>query len=529
MRRVLVLSILAIGLVSCQWFSCPGVEVRNPLLKLFLAAGASKWDIMCLNVTAPLDYANPSAGEIALFVTKLTNNSQPKFVNQLWMISGGPGEPGEALLNSMLNWDLMDTLDGTFELIFPDHRGTGYSTPLYCPNPDLMHAAECTQYLNEVMGASLQQFTISNAAHDINFLMKLNAFSGVQQHLYGISYGTLLLQRYLQIFNSSEDRPLSVTLDGIVSPIHTELITYDLQSNNVGRVLMARCDSDTFCSSAFDGTCAYQLMQEIFDALSAGEATCLDKLDQPLPPPYSENQRAGLEMLFSLLLENDVARVFVPVIVFRLNRCNEDDIAALNYLMKSTSAHLTARDTPLIPADNLLLCINIVASEMLSFGTPADVKTLTEQSMSFYFATFAPEQMRIWYEYWTRYPLDEYAQKLPNVDGLPLLMLNGNLDPATPLFWSTDLWMHYYSSSPKAKFVLLDMACHGSLVYSPVTNSATPCGMQVLSSWLLGGYKTSTVDDTCLSYLAPIDWEGTNANTMDESMSLFGTTDMWQF
>ncbi|KAH3755951.1 alpha/beta hydrolase fold [Pelomyxa schiedti] len=530
-----ILGLLLVVISCCwasDWFLCPGVELKNPLLKLILSSPkASQWDIMCLNVTAPLDYSNPSAGDISLFVTKLTNlSSSPKLTSQLWMIAGGPGEAGEPLLNSMINWDLMDALDETFELIFPDHRGTGYSTPLYCPNPDMAHVVECTTYLDEVMGDNLHQFTISNAARDINFLLKMNSGPGIKQHLYGISYGTLLIQRFLLIFNSTEDRPLSVTLDGVVSPTHMEGIDYDVHFNNIGRVFMARCDSDTFCSAAFDGTCAYQKMQELFDALSQGEPTCFDKLTQPLPPPFAENKHMGLEMLFATILEDEVARVLIPPTVFRINRCNSDDIAALNHLMKLIGGGgLNIGDEPLIPADNVLLLINIETSELLSFDTPPDAKTLAEQSMSLYFATFAEVEVRVWYDFWNRYPLDGYTQKVPNVDGLPLLMLNGNLDPATPVYWPSDLWMHYFSSSPLAKFVMLDTSTHGSLVYSPVTNSDTPCGIQVLASWLLGGYETNTVDTTCLSHLAPIDWEGTNADTIQDSITFFGTTDMWQF
>lgn len=76
---------------------------------------------------------------------------------------------------------------------------------------------------------------------------------------------------------------------------------------------------------------------------------------------------------------------------------------------------------------------------------------------------------------------------------------------------------------------MIDMAPHGSLVYSPVQDGGPACGLQIVVDWVTGGYLNSDGPDTsCLNDLAPIDWEGTTNTTMTQSETFFGTTDMWQ-
>ena len=83
-----------------------------------------------------------------------------------------------------------------FDVMIPDHRGTGRSSPLYCteytatPDPACIATA-----LQRYSNATLAQFSVSNAARDINAAMDLTALADGKVYLYGVSYGTYLLQR----------------------------------------------------------------------------------------------------------------------------------------------------------------------------------------------------------------------------------------------------------------------------------------------------------------------------------------------
>lgn len=83
-----------------------------------------KWKLWCLNLTVPLNYDDPDGPQVIAFATKLAANITPAR-GQFWMLEGGPGSSGEALIPTMLRNDVMDLFGGEYDIVFPDHRGTG--------------------------------------------------------------------------------------------------------------------------------------------------------------------------------------------------------------------------------------------------------------------------------------------------------------------------------------------------------------------------------------------------------------------
>ena len=80
--------------------------------------------------------------------------------------------------------------------MIPDHRGTGRSSPLYCTDYSVATDPACiAAALQRYSNATLAQFSVSNAARDINAAMDLTALADGKVYLYGVSYGTYLLQR----------------------------------------------------------------------------------------------------------------------------------------------------------------------------------------------------------------------------------------------------------------------------------------------------------------------------------------------
>lgn len=101
---------------NSAWYDCPHDLVQKYPFK---------YRLQCLNLSVPLDYSNPKLGNITAFATKLCASSTPAKA-QLWMMQGGPGGSGESEWPFVFQDQLMDLLDGKFDIFFPDHRGVGY-------------------------------------------------------------------------------------------------------------------------------------------------------------------------------------------------------------------------------------------------------------------------------------------------------------------------------------------------------------------------------------------------------------------
>lgn len=223
---------------------------------------------LCARTAAPLSYADPSLGEVELFVRKFP--AQGRSHGQVWLIAGGPGESGATF------YPLLDTFRASFpglDLIVPDHRGTGFSTRL-CPAEESVDGpggarlqgqewATCFSSL-ETGSARAKAFTVTNAAHDLRGLV--DRYSGERKTwIYGVSYGTQLVLRTLAV--APPRRVDGIVLDSLIPPETTQ--TWDLSRRSavvdqVGRQVLAACDADPDCRERLGGS-ATAAMQAVVD------------------------------------------------------------------------------------------------------------------------------------------------------------------------------------------------------------------------------------------------------------------------
>lgn len=211
----------------------------------------------CATLRAPLDHGRPDPETVDLFVRKFPAAGRPQ--GQLWLIAGGPGESGASF------YPFIETLRAAapgFDLIIPDHRGTGFSTRL-CPAEESPQsdggAALANQEWGSCFGALNAQaertrsFTISNAAHDLRLLMTRLDGPG-RRYLYGVSYGTQLVLRTLTL--GAPEHVDGVILDSLV-PLASNA-TLDLSHRSaitdaVGREVLRACDAQPACRASFPG------------------------------------------------------------------------------------------------------------------------------------------------------------------------------------------------------------------------------------------------------------------------------------
>lgn len=193
-----------------------------------------------------------SPGTVSLFVRKFPAAGAAR--GQVWMIHGGPGESGAGFY--ALVPGLRATFPG-FDLVMPDHRGTGASTRM-CPVEEApgspagtrLDGAEwgsCYAHLN-ARPATTRQFSLTNAAHDLKLLLERTPRTG-KTYVYGVSYGTQLVLRTVAMGAKEIDGLVLDSLVPLQDDEKADLSRRSLVADAVGRQLLADCDADPRCSA----------------------------------------------------------------------------------------------------------------------------------------------------------------------------------------------------------------------------------------------------------------------------------------
>lgn len=178
----------------------------------------------CFTVAVPLRHAEPAGEQLSLFLRRIPATAGTARRGEVWLLSGGPGESGASL------YPMIQTYQRAFpgfDLVIPDHRGTGRSSRI-CPTQESPDSPDGTGLAGEEWGpcigsmyATVQRtsaFSITEAAQDLGVLMAATDQRG-QVLLYGVSYGTQLALRALQVTTLHVD---GLILDGLVPPEATQ-------------------------------------------------------------------------------------------------------------------------------------------------------------------------------------------------------------------------------------------------------------------------------------------------------------------
>src|SRR5262249_33343082 len=154
----------------------------------------------------------------------------------------------------------------------------------------------------------------------------------------------------------------------------------------------------------------------------------LEMVDRPL-----------LRQVFATSLQDFELRLVVPALVYRINRCRPSDVSAVGHYLS-----FLTQPAPASPEDTLsspVLAMNVSLSEMAGDNPPslADVQATDD---GLYFSTGLSATLRSLYDLWPRYTPDAYSGAYPK-SNVPLLMLNGTLDPQTPIDLADQIAMNY--------------------------------------------------------------------------------------
>ncbi|MGM1018148.1 MAG: alpha/beta hydrolase [Actinomycetota bacterium] len=188
----------------------------------------------CTDVTAPLDWENPGAGEITLAVVRHQATGTP--IGSLLTNPGGPGASGADFILESLDYAVGPELIENYDVIGFDPRGVGQSTAVTCYD-----AADMDSYLYDIpraprgsgewedelldahrgfaeaceanSGGILEFITTVNSARDMDLIRAV--LGDAELNYIGFSYGTFLGATYANLY---PDRAGRLVLDGAVDP-----------------------------------------------------------------------------------------------------------------------------------------------------------------------------------------------------------------------------------------------------------------------------------------------------------------------
>lgn len=463
----------------------------------------------CTTIDVPLRWADRAGPEVGIFVQRLRGAGPIR--GQLWLLNGGPGGSGADFDEWM---QAFAELDPTLDVYTVDHRGTGRSARLGCPEQEsaasdsgfYLTAAEtgpCYDAAYAEWGDDLAAFTTTAAARDVGHLIERNAVPGQDVFVYGVSYGTYWAHRYLQLF---PDQATGVVLDSIAPPTQ-DFVGYDRAFNQVGRDFMDLCSADVVCAGKL-GADAWQAVGALFADLGRGHCPELVE-DWGIDGP-------SLRSILGILLTSGETRTYIPALVYRMARCAPGDVEAIGTLLTlffGDEAELTYYDT--LGSDALFY--NVAMSELWPESPPSDDAIIAEQAKLFMGTGLSAEMARA---SWTPYLDDEHVGAWATTE-TPLLMMNGDLDPQTPLAVARELASHF--EGEHQWFITVPRAAHAVTVRTPVADpDDIQCGMQLLLSFLAD--PTTEPDRSCLADIPPERFVG----DPELNRLVFGTPDLWE-
>ncbi|KAF0715175.1 Aste57867_3537 [Aphanomyces stellatus] len=507
------------------WFPCPLMtNMSNPLQQGPTPGGLN---VQCNVFTVPLCYKTfpgypdddvcDSNQTIDVFVKRIqantTTTSQRK-PQAFWISEGGPGYAMQGVEELMRRSFI--ALNGTWSVYSMDHRGTGRSHRLTCNDTrtDLLVGANATQLFADCIGRyqktygqeNAAGFGVTSAAMDLSTLSR-HVEPDADWFMYGLSYATLLVERVMHM------RPPHVkgyVVDAVV-PETMVLPNGDAEYGKVANRILHECDKWPACASKFQNVSLATAVRQFYKDVETLPRLqyCREWLKSVALRPYEPASWAAKKLFASMIGYNTLPQL-MPVLLYRLNRCEPKDYPALVAAAKYIQDQQMGDPNSLSTFDSLVLYQIVLASERALWHSPPPPLT----SMMGFFAREVVTEGT--YRDFQSYCLltgsgTEVCQKYPatgdgfyygpdsftdTVARIPqsasLLVMNGDLDPVTP--------------EPQAKHQFDQYKGRGTKLYVNVPQSAhptteTPCGFAILVSYLANAGRVAKVDTSCIKLI----------------------------
>jgi pimeloyl-ACP methyl ester carboxylesterase len=459
----------------------------------------------CAAVEMPLFHTHPDGRTISIAVKRLRATAPSR--GQLWFIAGDPGDSGVAFFSRVATFaQVLDDID----IYTLDHRGVGGSGLLTCPEQESENSDggrritnieidDCVAHLMANRADELDALTTSENARDLAALIHATREPGQKVWVWGVSYGTYAVNRYLQLFPQQPD---GIIVDGL-RPADFSYSELDARVDESGRQLLGLCGKDPICSQ-YLGPDPEATAEALFQKLENGHCSQLGITADKFRLVLGDMMQNGSPIMD-----------YIPPVIHRLNRCDELDQQALNYFFERVVVFGsgTALVQPEPESVALALFLHVSLSEMWDEQAPT-IEELQMAEATYLMSTGATLRFARAVKRWPRYSPGQLDDRFANYDG-PMLMLHGGLDHYVSLERLEE--MRDTFSAPRQSFAFFPQGQH--VVISDPYQSQ--CAIQLYAAFLRD--PQARVDPSCIDQLPPRPF------VYDDEMteSLFGTIDPW--
>lgn len=473
----LYLAFLAVLSLSCQTLM-PGAQPPTPTLvpvepapsegtsandKLAELGGVpceEQPDLICVTIQVPLNHFDSSNTEMIDVVFGVAPATGERFGLYVQAYPGGPG--GEGIGSAALDFFDPAILEH-YDVVFYDQRGIGLSNPLSCPNAyaedflgfltsfdeagleGLDTPAEQEEAVNGTRDyvqacvaeigidpAKLAFFGTDQVAEDIEAFRV--AMGDEQVWIYGVSYGTAVAQTYAA---AHPDRVAGMILDGTINMALTGEQSALGQEKAFDKVLVTvlnACSEDTLCRADMGGKDALKVYDDLAARISK------DPIEYKFPLPGGET----VEGLFTFnAFEYTVAYQMYSLrgrmlFLRALADANRGDFVPLLRLMyENTTVDPATFEYLGDPNFSDTMFLSVLCTDDSYFsGTPEERIEQTIEAGQASNGTVPRVDGSVYTglscAFWPSSPSEVVSRAPIALEGVPVLVLNATLDPATP-------------------------------------------------------------------------------------------------
>lgn len=358
-----------------------------------------------------------SGRRIKLSIAVVPARNRTREPDPIVIFAGGPGQGASALAAQVM--PLFSRLNDMRDIVFLDQRGTGDSHPLAC-EPDEPQSLQAmfedamperlVRQCLEQLEADPRQYVTPLAVADLE---EVRAALGYDKlNLWGGSYGTRVALEYLRRHGS---HVRSMTLDGVAPSTMKLPLSFVADGEAALKKMLDACDAEVRCHSTYP-------------ELRAAIAALRNQLSRRPARASIQDPRSGARETIQVNENVFLSGLFRPLYVA--------EMASL--LPYGVAAAASGDFNPLL-AQNLEFTAdiseNLAVGMHLSVVCTEDVPRISRQELdmldvSFFGRALVDDFVRAC-GLWPRgkLPADYYD---PVVSDVPVLILSGGIDPATP-------------------------------------------------------------------------------------------------
>jgi pimeloyl-ACP methyl ester carboxylesterase len=406
MVRKALVAVLALWVTTAAWAGGP-VACRVPGIR---------HEVMCGQLQRALDPARPDGVKIDVHYVVVPALARRKWPDPVFLLAGGPGQSAVALAGSAL--PLFARLNNRRDIVFVDQRGTGRSAPLVCDDPRHQSVADqtdpdrrltllrqCREQLQKLPYGDLRFFTTPIAMQDLDAVRRELGAKSV--NLVGASYGTRAGLDYLRQFPQAVRR---MVLDGVAPPDMVLPASFSTDGQAAFEAMLRGCEADALCARTYPG-------------LRADWAAWLKRLPQKVTV---QHPLSGQPESFMLTREMALGAVrgplYSPVLAQALPAALHEAANGRVQALLTLGSGLTARKS-MAPAMGMHFSV-VCAEDLARLAHSTDAPG----------ADFGADGARLYQRACADWPLGELPTAYYTVpaSSVPVLLLSGGLDPATP-------------------------------------------------------------------------------------------------